>query len=126
MNAPSYGPPRGRVRPHVAWYALPAASLLAALAFAGLGVVAGLFLTAGKRYACDATTACTKTPYEAGYHDPAWPHWPFVTAAVCAAVAVAAFAAILLARRRARRAALPAPVPSWAAAPQGPGAGWTV
>ncbi|MFD9337728.1 hypothetical protein ACFWBF_25510 [Streptomyces sp. NPDC060028] len=80
---------------------------VAALAFAGFGAAAGLFLTAGKRYACDATTACTKTPYEPGYHDPPWPHWPFVTAAVCAAVAVATWATIVLSRRGAR---------SWSAA----------
>ncbi|MFJ3722046.1 hypothetical protein ACIPYQ_05665 [Streptomyces sp. NPDC090045] len=100
MHTPSTGPPRPRTRPHGAWYAAPAALLLAALALTGVGVTAGLLLTTGKHFACDATTECAKTPYEPGYQAPAWPHGPFIAAAVCGCVAVATFAAILLARRR--------------------------
>ncbi|MBT2446014.1 hypothetical protein J7F03_02700 [Streptomyces sp. ISL-43] len=100
MHTPPPGPPRPPTRPHGAWYAAPAALLLAALALTGIGVTTGLVLTAGKHFVCDATTECAKTPYEPGYADPAWPHWPFIAAAVCACVAGVTFAATLLARRR--------------------------
>ncbi|MGW0361899.1 hypothetical protein [Streptomyces sp. NPDC002990] len=102
MDAPSPHALRPRVRPHGAWYAAPAALLLAALTLAGFGVAAGLLLTAGKHFVCDATTECAQTPYEPGYQAPAWPHMPFVAAAVCAGVAAITFTAVLVARRRSR------------------------
>ncbi|QKW08995.1 hypothetical protein HUT18_24030 [Streptomyces sp. NA04227] len=88
------------VRPVKAWYALVALLMLCGAGFTGLGVVAGLFLTAGKHLACDTTTACDRRPYEEGYQDPGWSAWPFVTAAVLAALAVLLFTAVFLARRR--------------------------
>ncbi|MFD9306329.1 hypothetical protein ACFWCB_27350 [Streptomyces sp. NPDC060048] len=103
MHTPPPAAPRPRARLHGAWYAAPAALLFAALALTGTGVAAGLLLTAGKHFVCDATTDCAKTPYDPGYQDPAWPHWPFIAAAVCACGAAVTFAAILLARRRGSR-----------------------
>lgn len=90
-------------RPHGAWYIAPGALLVAAFSLTVIGVITGLALDAGKHFVCDATADCAKTPYEPGYQDPAWPHEPFIAAAVCACVAVVTFAAILLARRRGGR-----------------------
>lgn len=117
MNAPSQPPPYGtfrgpafdparaaepaRIRPHAAWYTAPAVLLAAGLCSASIGLLLGLVLVGGKHYVCDATTSCAKSPYEAGYQDPAMPHAPFVIAGLCAAVALATFAGIFLARRRA-------------------------
>lgn len=100
MHTAPPGTPGPRTRPHGAWYAAPAALLLAALALTGIGVTAGLLLTTGKHFVCDASTECAKNPYEPGYQDPAWPQVPFIAAAVCAAVAVVTCAAIALWRRR--------------------------
>ncbi|MEV7525045.1 hypothetical protein [Streptomyces sp. NPDC091371] len=99
---PTPPPPPTRARLHGAWYTAPAVLLLAALSLTGIGVLAGLFLTAGKHVACDSTTECAHTPYEPGYAAPAWPHAPFIAAAVCAALAVVTFVAILVVRRRGR------------------------
>ncbi|MFD3698806.1 hypothetical protein ACFWUZ_22100 [Streptomyces sp. NPDC058646] len=102
MNPLPPAPLRPPVQPHAAWYAAPAALVVVALVLAAFGTVTGLFLTAGKRFACDATTSCAKTPYEPGYRDPAWPQLPFTAALVCVALAAVAFAVVLVLRRRVR------------------------
>ncbi|MGW5852527.1 hypothetical protein ACWFQ8_32160 [Streptomyces sp. NPDC055254] len=106
LPPPPRTPPRAPLRPHGAWYAAPGVLLLVALGLAALGALAGMTLTAGKWFACDATTSCAYTPYEPGYRDPAWPQLPFTAATAFAAAAVVSFAVILLLRWRgaARRA----------------------
>ncbi|WP_263165848.1 hypothetical protein [Streptomyces sp. SCSIO ZS0520] len=101
---PDQWPPQPPLRPAKAWYLLVALLMMCGAGFTGLGVVAGLFLKAGKWAACDITADCAHHPNDPGYREPGYPLWPFVTAAVLAALALGLFLVLFLARRRNARA----------------------